>query len=339
MGAWFDDECSGSYAHPERSRGGMCVHENKWLDDDRPEWPEAASGTRENPAAGERTQAFPETRGTEVLASGKSEAGPEALPEALPEVLPGALPGALSKAGPDDPAFPDPWGAGRDGDDPHEVTVQLDAVGSRADGASDSAGAQGTDGPVFVDESGRRSRRYRRIGIAVGTGCAVYAVVIVVTLLSGNSNAPWLPVPGRGDGKEAGQVENTPLPRDTALPTGGGAVVPPAVSPGTTPSPAASATRPSASATAKPPGTSVSPRPTATRTTPGPGGDPTPLPSQTPDPPTSVTPAPSPSVTSPGPSDPPPDPGSGDGGTGTVADGTNANPPGDTATQPAGTTL
>ena len=87
--------------------------------------------------------------------------------------------------------------------DPHEVTVQLDGVGrqledwlvQQAKGAPNAQDA--SDGPVFVDETGRRSRRYRRIGMAVGMACAVYAVVILATLLSGNSSAPWLPELGQ----------------------------------------------------------------------------------------------------------------------------------------------
>ncbi|MFD7704023.1 hypothetical protein [Streptomyces caelestis] len=109
--------------------------------------------------------------------------------------------------------------------DPHEVTVQLDSVqigeglelrrapGHRADGAQEAAG------PVFVDESGRRSRLYRRIGLAVGLACAGYAVVMVATLLSGNSDAPWMPVPGQED-KPAGQVETTPRPEETGATPG-----------------------------------------------------------------------------------------------------------------------
>jgi hypothetical protein len=85
------------------------------------------------------------------------------------------------------------------------VTVQLDGVGRQFEEllvrqAKDGEGADGIgDGPVFVDETGRRSRRYLRIGIVVGISCAVYAVVIAGTLLSGNSAAPWLPVPGQQD--------------------------------------------------------------------------------------------------------------------------------------------
>ncbi|MDX2908694.1 MULTISPECIES: hypothetical protein [Streptomyces] len=108
--------------------------------------------------------------------------------------------------------------------DPHEVTVQLDGVGREVDEGSgrhagrngDTAGAgQDSDGPVFVDESGRRRNLYRKLGIAVGTACAAYAVVIVGTLVSGNSDAPWLPVPMQKDDKPAGQVDTPPLPDES----------------------------------------------------------------------------------------------------------------------------
>ena len=92
--------------------------------------------------------------------------------------------------------------------DPNEVTVQIDGVGRCLAGESGGSTAGGTrvmqgfsdtrsvaDTPVFVDETGRRSRRYRRIGAAVGLLCAGYAVVMAATLVSGNSSAPWLPVP------------------------------------------------------------------------------------------------------------------------------------------------
>ncbi|ODA75127.1 hypothetical protein APS67_000841 [Streptomyces sp. AVP053U2] len=105
--------------------------------------------------------------------------------------------------------------------DPHEVTVQLDAV-QFGDGVlratpgrhRSGAGRDAADGPVFVDESGRRSRLYRRIGLAVGLACAGYAVVIVATLVSGNSTAPWMPVPGQGKEQPAGKVETSPRPAE-----------------------------------------------------------------------------------------------------------------------------
>ncbi|NBE53033.1 hypothetical protein GUY60_16715, partial [Streptomyces sp. YC537] len=75
------------------------------------------------------------------------------------------------------------------------MTVQVDGVGRRLRAAYEP---REPDGPVFVDESGGRSRRLRRIGWLVGVACAVYAGVLGVTLLSGTSDAPWMP----GLGKE-----------------------------------------------------------------------------------------------------------------------------------------
>lgn len=118
-------------------------------------------------------------------------------------------------------AVRDPWqeepGTHEATHDPHEVTVQLDAVQIGAGAVlrrTPGAGAAPEAAPVFVDESGRRNRLYRRIGLAVGLACAGYAVVMVATLLSGNSDAPWMPVPGQ-EGKPAEQVETTPGPSAT----------------------------------------------------------------------------------------------------------------------------
>ncbi|WP_345584882.1 hypothetical protein [Streptomyces prasinosporus] len=83
---------------------------------------------------------------------------------------------------------------------------------------------------MFVDESGRRVRLYRRIGLAVGLACAGYAVVMVATLLSGNSDAPWMPVPGQQE-RPAGKVETSPRPEETGAAPGSGT----GLSPGGTP--------------------------------------------------------------------------------------------------------
>jgi hypothetical protein len=187
------------------------------------------------------------------------------------------------------------------------VTVQLDGVGRRkteawlVQQAKDAPGVQdGSDGPVFVDESGRRSRRFRRLGILVGIACAVYAVVIVATLLSGNSNAPWLPVPGQQDDTPAGKVEAS-------------------ASDGTAPAPGVSPT-PGASASATDPGTSADPKPSTSATTrPKPSTSTTKDPVIPPSLPVSGSPDPSPSedgAASPSPSEST----VGAGGTGTVAD-------------------
>ena len=160
-----------------------------------------------------------------------------------------AFPAPAAPSGPATAALRDPWqelpdqdgdaGAGTAGGhthDPHEVTVQLDAVRLgdgellRADGDHRKSSRDTSDGPVFVDESGRRSRLYRRLGILVGIACAVYAVVIVSTLLSGNSDAPWMPVPGQEKEAPAEQADTTPAPSESVRPSDSGAATPSASS-------------------------------------------------------------------------------------------------------------
>ncbi|MFH8288842.1 hypothetical protein [Streptomyces sp. NPDC018059] len=104
--------------------------------------------------------------------------------------------------------------------DPDEVTVRIDGPGHGPAEPPTGDNPRGpADGPVFVDETGRRSRRYRRVGVGVGVACGVYALVIVGTLLSGNSSAPWLPVRGPKDDGPASKVETSdrqtgPAPSD-----------------------------------------------------------------------------------------------------------------------------
>ncbi|MFJ4789026.1 hypothetical protein [Streptomyces sp. NPDC088794] len=233
-------------------------------------------------------------------------------------------------------ALRDPWGESADAEhthDPHEVTVQLDAVSLQQDmrlkqaaGAPDS-GADGSDGPVFVDESGRRSRRFRRLGIAIGLACAVYAVVIVATLLSGSSDAPWLPVPGQQDDQPAGQVDTTPSPGASVEPSGTGSVSPgatPTAGAGTVPTPGSTGTAPGLGTRTDGTGASADTEPTATKTTTKPGTDPS-----DPDPSTSVVDPPVTESTDPSPTtSPDPSVSTSGGGTGVVP-GTVAAGPGE----------
>jgi hypothetical protein len=326
------------------------VRVKSWREDAQPEWPEVAAATGELLADGRAR----DRRATQVFAGGdvrvtgtRASAGTE-----LTEILRGiprqsegeadsfaAAPGTR-------PAVRDPWqedadAAGHGADsarqgsdsaghthDPHEVTVQLDAV-QLGDGfvrqVNEGAGAvPAADRPVFVDESGRRSRRLRRIGMAVAVACGVYAVVIVATVLSGNSNAPWLPVPGQQEGRPAGQVDTPSLPAESA-PTGDtGATAPgsaPTTDEATAPSPGPSALEPAASAGPGRSGATAKPSPTATRTTPAPGkGVTDPTPTQPSAPPSSPAPDPTPTIVpTPGPTQT-----TGtvdDGETGTVAEG------------------
>lgn len=240
------------------------------------------------------------------------------------------------------PAVRDPWQEDADpvghvradhAHDPHEVTVQLDAV-QLGDGfvrqAEEGTGASTADRPVFVDESGRRSRRLRRIGIAIALACGVYAVVIVATVLSGNSNAPWLPVPGQQEGRPAGQVDTPPQPTESAPAGDTGVTAPgsaPATGEATAPASGASALdEPAASAGPGRSGTTAKPSPKATPTTSVPGkGVTEPTPTKPADPATTPATDPTPTV------EPTPEPtettGADDGGTDTVAEGPLETPP------------
>ncbi|MEV7340726.1 hypothetical protein [Streptomyces sp. NPDC093544] len=264
------------------------------------------------PEAGGRTSSWPLIQ---RQGSSGAERGPEPglTPGSAPEPRSGAEHGPASEDS--QPTWEQPDEPGHT-HDPHEVTIQLDGAGRQLEDwlVQQSKGApaaqEGSDGPVFVDESGRRSRRYRRLGMLVGLACAVYAVVIVVTLLSGNSNAPWIPMPGQQEDQPAGQVDTSPLPAETASPTGTASVSPGATataSDGTTPTPGSSPT-PGASASAANPGTSTDPKPSlsapdvpdpVTSTTPDPDPDPTATATTSPDPSPPVTP------TTPTPSDSP----------------------------------
>lgn len=227
--------------------------------------------------------------------------------------------------------------------DPHEVTVQLDGTGRRLDDrllkhADGGASGQESDGPVFVDESGRRSRRYRRLGMVVAAACAVYAVVIVATLLSGNSNAPWLPVPGQKKDQPAGKVDTSPLPSKAVDPPAPGEAAAPGTvataEDGTTPGPGKSP-KAKASGKSKAPGASGVPEASASTTkkpkpgvsTKGPGPDPKPS-NPVVDPPTSPTPTTTPPTTPPVSEPPATGGGDADGGTG-------AQPAGFTPSAPA----
>ncbi|CAL9470422.1 hypothetical protein SUDANB2_02814 [Streptomyces sp. enrichment culture] len=341
----------------------------KWREDAQPEWPEAASATGELTADGgardrRATQVFAEgdvrvtgarlPAGTEILRGipKQKEGEADSLPSA--QASPASRGAATAQAS--RPAVRDPWqepeeavadGPGSaagsaagsapasDSDsaehthDPHEVTVQLDAV-QLGDGflrhVNDGPGAApAADRPVFVDESGRRSRRFRRIGMAVALACGIYAVVIVATLMSGNSNAPWLPVPGQKENPPAGQVDSPSLPEESAPASEPGATVPsgtPAAGGSAVPTSGPSAVQPEAPVGSGRPDTSAEPTPKATRTAPAPGGGGAsePAPSKPADPPS--TPATDPTPTGGSTPEPTATTGTGDGGdTGTVAEG------------------
>ncbi|WP_217507332.1 hypothetical protein [Streptomyces lunaelactis] len=108
------------------------------------------------------------------------------------------------------------------------MTFQLDGLGRKVGDLPPGPTLQeGSDGPVFVDESGRRSKKLRRLGWVLAIVCACYAVALVAALLGGSSSAPWLPGIGRPGGERTDKVEIQPAPSDRAS-----AVVTPGFPPG-----------------------------------------------------------------------------------------------------------
>lgn len=199
--------------------------------------------------------------------------------------------------------------------EPNDVTVQLDGLGRQLSELTAEPGVpEGSDGPVFVDESGRRSKTFRRLGWILAAVCACYAVTLVVALLGGNSSAPWLPLSGQKQHKKADDAPAPSAPSgsaDAVVPVGatpgaaeteqvaGGSATPSAgagsgsaSAPGKDPSKPTTVVPPKASSTTgggkKPePGTSTPGPPAATTTPPvdpGPTGSPS-TPVETPDPP------------------------------------------------------
>ncbi|MFJ9346966.1 hypothetical protein [Streptomyces sp. NPDC101237] len=299
-----------------------------WREETQPEIPQAALDARDVPLAGgdpPTADRGPDGSGTAgrsgaTGAGGALEVGGGADTTGATEVLPVA-------------AQRNPWGAvlgdgtrrlpvGADlftAQDPFSAQDPFAVQGPGRTRVADDAGSvrirptgapEVSDAPVFVDASGRRSRRFRRIGTAVGLACGVYAVVIVVTLLSGSSDAPWLPVPGQNHDRPAGKVDDSPRPARSAPSSGDDTSVagPAASGDGTTPAAARVSSRtpgadrkqagpPSASTPARPTpsGTAgVSPHPGSSSVAPSPSASaPT---SDTPDPPASSPPA-SPSET------------------------------------------
>ncbi|MGW6519697.1 hypothetical protein [Streptomyces sp. NPDC054962] len=190
-----------------------------WLDDAQPEGSDDASGPDGTAFAGRRTGLRARTPRAGSFWEAAEEPGSARTEATAP------LPGGTAVY----PAFADTFTDATTAEPLHdadELTVQLAGIdpastAGAAGGRLESHGAPGVPGtPVFVDESGRRSRRLRRLGVAVGIACSVYALVIVATLVSGNSSAPWLPLPGQGDDTPAGKVETSSVPSVSESPSG-----------------------------------------------------------------------------------------------------------------------
>lgn len=100
------------------------------------------------------------------------------------------------------------------------------------------------EGPVFVDNSGRRARLLRRIGLLLGVVCLGYAAVLGAAFMGwGTSLTPSQLLPFAGAGPGGGQPQGVPGgPGDPGARPNGVPSAPAreAVS-GATPSPSASA--------------------------------------------------------------------------------------------------
>nr|WP_247608060.1 hypothetical protein [Streptomyces sp. SS52] len=119
------------------------------------------------------------------------------------------------------------------------------AVGERpARGRRRTRGHGSGEGPVFVDNSGRRARLLRRLGLLLGAVCVGYAAVLGLAFLGiGTSLNPssLLPFGGGQDGGGPAPGGGTG-PQGGALPTGAPPTGAPPTGAPTAPGPTASST-------------------------------------------------------------------------------------------------
>ncbi|AZQ36651.1 hypothetical protein EJ357_27080 [Streptomyces cyaneochromogenes] len=126
-----------------------------------------------------------------------------------------------------------------------EPAIENRAAQSAARGRRRKRGNGSVEGPVFVDNSGRRSKLLRRIGLLVGVACMGYAVVLGMAFMGvGTSLTPSELLPF-GAGGPAGGPNSGP---GGAQPQGGVAT-PPTKPTGTPPSGTATGEPPSAAPT------------------------------------------------------------------------------------------
>ncbi len=116
---------------------------------------------------------------------------------------------------------------------PNTDTVPLIPAARPAPGEEGSA-------PVFVDSSGRRGRRIRRVAYAAGALCAAYTGVLALSFMGATPFAPRtvLPVPGLPSEKPSAVTE-TPrgdLPGESVTHSPGGASTSPSALPTDSPS-------------------------------------------------------------------------------------------------------
>ncbi|MFD0265286.1 hypothetical protein ACFVGY_01635 [Streptomyces sp. NPDC127106] len=154
---------------------------------------------------------------------------------------------------------------------PDEDTIELflPDVDARAEVTALPAAATQEERPVFVDSSGRRQLRVRRVGYVLVVPAAAYVVLLVSTLLGGptiespllpSAQAPHSPAPGDptagtpGPTRSATSGSPRPAPaaaRSSTPPASGGTDSP---RPGTGPDPTKAAAEPGDTAPTQPGG-------------------------------------------------------------------------------------
>ncbi|MFK4100969.1 hypothetical protein ACI2L1_13000 [Streptomyces sp. NPDC019531] len=120
------------------------------------------------------------------------------------------------------------------------------AIENRADvrGRRRKRGNGSAEGPVFVDNSGRRSKMLRRIGLLLGVLSLGYAVVLGLAFMGiGVSSTTLLPFAGGGPGGTSNSGPGGTQPQ-------GGIGTPPSRPTGTPPTGTATGAPPSAAPTA-----------------------------------------------------------------------------------------
>ncbi|MFJ8938962.1 hypothetical protein ACIRL0_25110 [Streptomyces sp. NPDC102365] len=99
--------------------------------------------------------------------------------------------------------------AGKAGEEGHIRPEHGTDVTDRDPAAPESVGGA----PIFVDPSGRRAGRMRRMGWLVAAGCVCSAATLGVAIADGNSTAPWLQIPGvLGDSGQDRSVDEAQRP-------------------------------------------------------------------------------------------------------------------------------
>jgi hypothetical protein len=232
--------------------------------------PQVSTATDAGPQVSTATDAGPPV-------STATDAAPPVSTDTAPPVS--AEPG---KETPVSPVSPDATPSASRAEEPPVSTDTVPLVGTQTSHDIPAAGAQ-VAGPVFLDASGRRNRRFRVVAHLVIGLCVAYAVVLALSLLGAAPVAPSsvLPLPGV-PGKRHGGEHVKPRddrPTDSPVPSGGTASAPPPYLPAS----------PTSSAAESPSG--GAPTPT---TSPGPSS------SGGPGPTDSATSSPSPSRTEPG---------------------------------------